>query len=393
MKLFTRTLFFRTILFALLLVCGAVPIKSSAQNTIPNDSVDENFVIASLLLADPGDVLYSTVGHVAIRLQCPDYELDYVFSYESEDVRQKVLSFLAGKLKMGMFAIPTEEYLDGFAQEHRGVAEYTINLPVEVKRNLWRVCDEHVAEGANLAYDYLTKGCAISALDILEEAIGDNDIDYLFVPEYLLTNNRREIVYEHLYDHLWTRFFLYLICNGTVTDDVSVREKIIIPGDLVTVLENAECFGERIITDTPNQLLPSCYFPKAHWFSPMLLSCIILFLTLLSIAFNSSSIMDYFLLSIQTCLGLVVLYLLFFSSLVCTESNPLIIPFNILPIVFWKWRRYWSLPYAIVLGIWAACALLWPYSLTDTPYIVISIALMASYINMFVRRQKNDDCF
>ena len=77
------------------------------MDTVFNDHVDrtaEDFVIASLLVADPGTVMYSVLGHACIRLQCPTFGMDYCFSYES-DVSQKVLSFLAGKLMMGLPAV------------------------------------------------------------------------------------------------------------------------------------------------------------------------------------------------------------------------------------------------------------------------------------------------
>ena len=78
------------------------------MDTVFNDNVDRtsgDFVIASLLVADPGTVLYSVLGHACIRLQCPVFDLDYCFSYESEDVENRMLDFLAGKLMMGLFAV------------------------------------------------------------------------------------------------------------------------------------------------------------------------------------------------------------------------------------------------------------------------------------------------
>ena len=88
-------------------------------DTIFHDNVDrtaEDFVIASLLVADPGTVLYSVLGHACIRLQCPAFGLDYCYSYESENRMQRILAFLAGKLKMGLFYIPNELYWLSFAQ-------------------------------------------------------------------------------------------------------------------------------------------------------------------------------------------------------------------------------------------------------------------------------------
>ena len=98
---------FRKVLLAIMLLFAFCEVNAQ-EGVAKKDSIDENFVIASVLLAEPGRALYSNAGHVTLRLQCPDHKLDYVFSYESENVAQEILSFLAGNLKMGMFAIPSK---------------------------------------------------------------------------------------------------------------------------------------------------------------------------------------------------------------------------------------------------------------------------------------------
>ena len=60
-------------------------------------------------------------------------------------------------------------------------------------------------------------------------------------------------------------------------------------------------------------------------------------------------------------------------------TNWLLIPFNPLPLVFWKWRRYWALPYAVILAVWAACMVLAPHKLTDSALIVMTLAYIAFY--------------
>ena len=134
-----------TILLTLLLslLIGTPPISAQIVDeqgqyvdTTFHDNVNrtaEDFVIASLVVADPGTVLYSVLGHACIRLQCPAFGMDYCFSYESEDVRQRVFSFLAGKLMMGLFAIPIEDYCALYREDGRGVYEYKLNLPIEKK--------------------------------------------------------------------------------------------------------------------------------------------------------------------------------------------------------------------------------------------------------------------
>ena len=367
-------------------LCMPLNIASAQAAQVP-EQVDSNFVIASIIIADPGDVLYSTVGHVGIHMQCPEHNLDYVFSYESEDVRGKVLRFLAGNLKMGMAAIPYQDYLDIYRPDGRGVKEYRLFLPIEVKRNLWRVLDNHLMEGMYLPYDYINRGCAYSTLQLLIEGLDTLKLEFGPWPStFNLT--RRELFLIRTMDYPWIRVFLHLIGNGQLDYQCSNIEKVIIPSELIEVLQNATVKGNPILSKKPSTILPSNHVTKAPLITPVLLSVLILLLTIIC-SIKKWSAMDYFLLVLQTILGLVTVYLVLFSDLVCTEWSWLIIPFNPMPLIFWKWRQIWCLPYAIIIGIWALVLWLWPHTLTDATYIVLAIALIASYINIFRTAKTN----
>lgn len=372
-------------MMVLLLMTFLVRVKGQATAN-PNDSVDENFVIASVLLAEPGDALYSNAGHVTIRLQCPEHQLDYVFSYESENVSKKIISFLAGKLKMGMFAIPTADYLNTYRQAQRGVKEYILNMPIEAKRNLWRVCDNHMLEGANLPYDYINRGCAYSTLRILQEGLDTIPIQFGPWPEKFKTMNRRELTALQMINYPWSWAFLNLICNGVINEKCSNIEKVIMPYDLIEVLLAAKVKNVDFIS-SPKQLLPPGPSKERTWFTPTLIAGILLLMTIIAALFKKN-IMDYVLLIIQAILGCITVYLVYISDLVCTESSCLIVPFNPLPLLLWKWRNKWCLPYATIIALWIIIVLLWPHSLTDTPFILLSMALIMSYVKMYIENKK-----
>ncbi len=369
--------------YVLALIAGlCMPLNiTHAQTAQVPEQVDSNFVIASIIIADPGDVLYSTVGHVGIHMQCPEHNLDYVFSYESEDARSKVLRFLSGKLRMGLAAIPYQEYLDMFRPEGRGVKEYTLYLPIEVKRNLWRVLDNHLMEGMDLPFDYIKRGCANSTLKLLMEGMDTLKISFGKWPQKF-NMTRRELTEIQMKDVPWTWCFMNLICNGQIDAPCSKIDKVIMPADLIEVLKDATVQGKPLMQKEPATLLPDNHIVKPCLFTPFVLSILVLLLTILCAVYRSG-IMDYTLLAVQTILGLITIYLVFFSTLPCTEWSWLIIPFNPLPLIFWKWRQKWCMPYAFVILIWALVMLLWPHHLTDNTYIVLSVALAVSYANIY----------
>ena len=104
---------FSHIAFVFLLVFGCSISLHAQEQEI--DSIkraelwkDPNFVRAYYVVAEPGGALYSIFGHACLHLVCPAYDLDYFFSYESEEASKKVLTFLSGNLQMGMSAADTE---------------------------------------------------------------------------------------------------------------------------------------------------------------------------------------------------------------------------------------------------------------------------------------------
>ena len=383
---------FRVLNLIVLLLCGLLAQPLRAQvDSVSTDTIDrlsDNFVHASLMVAAPGDVLYSVLGHACIRLQCPTYDLDYCFSYESEDVSQKVFQFLLGKLKMGMFAVPTEEYLQAFANEQRGVTEYPMNLPPAVKQELWRVLDNHLMEGANLEYDCIHRGCAISCVHSLHEALDTIPIVYAPFSDELQRCTMRELFYNKA-PKSWNLFFCMSLVGGEGDRQMLPEEKLIIPTDLVETWQQAQVAGKpllgegmEIVPNTPRQSFP---------LSPMIVFSLLLALSVLNL-WAKTSFLDYLSLVLQTLMGLLITYLVLFSSLPGTEWNWLIIPFNPLPAIAWHWRKYWANAWAAVLVVWCIVVVLMPHRLVMTEHILWVLSFVLVLLKPQIKKWFNKGC-
>lgn len=375
----------KILLTALLLLAGTFSVSAQIVDaegqyvdTVFNDHVDrtaEDFVIASLLVADPGTVLYSVLGHACIRLQCPAFGMDYCFSYESESVKNRVLDFLAGKLMMGLYAIPIEEYCAQYREEGRGVYEYTLNLPIDVKRELWRVLDEHLTAGKKLPYDYYHRGCAITCVDFVKEALGEIVIVY----DRSLYNNSptaRELCIKHSQRALWVQFFALFIVGNEADEPLVGDKQLIIPTDLVHAWQQAKVNDKPLLASEPTVLVAGEPQTSDTWFTPMVLAVLLLVLSIINL-WVKFPYFDWLMLAAQTIIGCGMTYLICFSDLCCTDWNWLLIPFNPLPAIFWHWRKYWALPYAGILIVWCiamAAVTLWGHVLVDWSHILMVVA-------------------
>ena len=385
------------ILFIYLFVClsavafaHADSLSVAERNALQgfNDTIDrtaEDFVTVGLVICDPGEVLYSALGHAALHLQCPAFGLDYIYSYESESVRDKIWTFLRGDLKMGMFAIPTDEFLDTYRESGRGVKEYTINLSPEQDQKLWEVMDRMLETGPNLPYDYFSRGCAQSVVHVIHQAIGHNAIHYAPWSDKYKNQTLRELGCDFVPMSSWERFFLFFLVGSDFDRVCPCEQKLIVPTDLVEVWQQATFEnGKPVIDATPHVLLEASKQNEGTWCTPLLISLLMLILAIGSFAtartpnrtiMTAGNIVDYVILAIVSVAGALETYLIGFSALPCTNWNWLLIPFNILPAIGWYWRRYWALPWAIVLLIWCAVMtgeFLWGHILVDCPHIVLA---------------------
>lgn len=366
-----------------------------------NDTIDrsrEDFVTVSVVICDPYEVLYSSLGHAAIRLQCPIYDLDYVFTYEGESVQNQVWRFLCGDLKMGMYAYPTDLFLQIYDCVGRGVVEYKMNLSPKQKQELWRTMDDMQTAGMTLPYDFFRRGCAKSVVRVVRKVVGPNGIHYAPWPEKYTEHTIRELVRDYITELPWTEFVLYFLIGSEAEQPMNCEEKLIVPTDLVEVWQHATFDnGKPVLDSNPHVLLESEKRIKAGWCTPLLVSLLLLVLALGSLATCRLSnracriagdVVDYLLLTIQTFFGLLMTYLVCFSSLPCTEWNWLIIPFNILPAVCWYWRKWWALPMACILLVWCGVMsgyLLWSHVLVDWPHIILTMAFAIMLVKQHLK--------
>ena len=362
-------------------VLGILMILSSpihAEEQANLDSItDENFVIASLLLFEPEESPLSYMGHVCFRMQCPTHGLDYCFSYASESEDNEALHLLIGDLRMGMLRIDTDTYLEEDRRKQRGVTEYVLNMPIKAKQNLWRILDEKVDEGLNLPFDLDQRGCANSAFHFIDQSLDTAKI-YTAWDEKFINSTRREACKRAMDYNTWHTALAGFIFCGDVNKVTTQRDNVVIPKELIEVLQASSVNGRPLISEKGKVLIAGKGGVSRTWFTPNMAAVSLLLLTLICGLFHKPY-MQYALLGIQTVLGTLIVYLVAFSSLSFTEWNWLIVPLNPLPALLWKWRRRWQLPYAGILLVWIVAMIAVPHPPTESYMIILAGSICLAY--------------
>jgi len=384
-----KKLFFGILWLALLPIVGvqAQIYDQDGQyvDTVFHDHVNrqaDDFVKAYLCIAEPTDWrddFLGVNGHAFIRLVCDTFHLDYCYSYESEGVNDQMNKYLQGKLKMGMYAVPTNEYIADYQNWNRAVHQYRLNLPAIAEQRLWEIMDNYVMSGDQLELDLNKRGCAISAVQYIVNSLGDLQIEY---PDSLPIKGMtlREIQYYSLENNPWIRLSQDTWLDNIFNQPCSIEGKLIIPSDVAEVWQQSTLLGKPVleydcdIVDAPIAVV------QKPFVTPLRLAwCLLVITILLSLVRLKKPSFELFQIWLWIWLSLLVMSVGVFIYLWCAtgrlpySSMLLIAIFNVGPIVFWRWRTKWQLPYAIALFVGASLLSVWPHMVIDPFYIVLSL--------------------
>lgn len=382
---------------ALLLIILLSHSPSAAQ---PPENPSEDFVRASIVVASPGEAIYSALGHSMLRLECPDLNLDYIFSEESEDEYNKIWLFIQGKLGVGVRAVPTQEYLQIYRDEQRSVYAYELNLPIRIKQRLWQQMDWRLQQPDEL-YDIVHTSCAVSLMQWLMDAVDADSIQFAPWPDDY-AKSPREIGGDSIKNR-WAHLLCCTVAGGdTYNKDVSPTRKVFHPMELVRVLQNCKAYGRPMLSSQQEVLLS--YPPKRqdestgclYWLKqPECPATLILILAFAGAFLDWRRrrkgqaargplvwVLTGPALLVNAVAGIFMTYLTFFSAMPSTEWNWLLVPFNVLPPLLWHWRRRWAVPFAVLITAWCFAVTLPKYGMVDPTHLLLSIASAIAFLTL-----------
>ena len=370
------------LLSLLLLLAGTFSVSAQIVDangqyvdTVFNDHVDrtaEDFVIASILISDPVEGVLSLAGHTAIRVQCPVFDLDYVYHYVRMQTNEQIsetYAFLTGQFVVQMVADTFASYVQRCEEINRGFTEYRLNLRPKEEQKLWQILDDELVSGKQLKYDFVQEGCAVKTKKLIERVLGNKYIDYsacdprFSAPQY-------ELVSAAMQHAPWMRFVMLTAMYGN-TKKTGCANNLLIPVDLATAWQTATVDGCPLLSDGV-RIVANSYYQSDAWFTPLRLAIMLLVISIIGL-FVAKPYIDWIIMGMQLLMAVLVLLFSIMGSTFIVW-NWLLIPFNILPAICWKWRKYWALPYAAVLAVWCLVMVLVPHMLVDTTHIILTLA-------------------
>jgi hypothetical protein len=297
----------------------------------------------SLLTCAPGEELYSTFGHTAIRVTDSAAGTDYVFNYGTFEFGPDFyVQFVRGKL---LYYLSVENYYDFAAQyqwESRSIQEQVLQLSCGEYEKLYTALKTNAREeNKYYRYDFLFDNCTTRARDMIARTAADTVNFKNILPENVPTFRDLIHTYLDLGGQYWSKLGIDILLGSKLDRQVSNQQAMFLPDYLLKGVDRAMVNGQRLVTTPqtilamPSPLNKGSLFRPAIVFSLLLVLVAVLSFVKTKWAATSLQVFDFLFFFILGIAGLLLLFMWFGTDHVVCRNN-----FNLL----------WALPTHVVMA-------------------------------------------
>ena len=195
----------------------------------------------SLLTAAPGDQLYSTFGHSALRVTDSVNNTDIVYNYGTFDFDQPgfYTKFVRGKLNYYLSRNYFESFVAEYQQENRNLTEQVLNLTCTEKQKIQTLLDNNLLpENLYYKYDFLFDNCTTRLRDLVEKSA---DSSILFNPVVKTKVTFRNLIHEYLdyNDKQWSKLGIDILLGSNTDAVMKPREVMFLPDYLMKTFDSS----------------------------------------------------------------------------------------------------------------------------------------------------------
>jgi len=245
------------------------PVSVFADREMPPTRPLSDSSFITLLTCDPGEELYATFGHSAIRVCDSQQHLDWVFNYGTFNfnVPHFYAKFASGKLLYKLSFSGYAWFLREYQYTKRRVIEEQLNLTQSERQKLFNYLKENYKpENRQYQYDFFFDNCATRILDIFYDALGDSLVYY--AASNSVEPTFRHLISQNLVKSQWSEFGIDLALGAVIDQPATPREQAFLPDYLSLYCNHCQLNGKPFILETKTVVSDSAPIPK----TPFLLS-------------------------------------------------------------------------------------------------------------------------
>ena len=346
----------------------------------------------SLLTCTPGQELYSTFGHSALRVTDRSSGSDIIYNYGTFDFDDPNFysKFTRGKLLYFVSIDGFENFMKAYEYEKRGITEQVLNLSCEDKQKLFNALQENAKEeNKYYKYDFVIDNCTTRLRDIVFKNSSGSIVTRNIRPDNDITF--RKLIHEYLNKshQYWSKLGIDILLGNSIDKRITNNEAMFLPEYLLKAFDSTTTNGKPLVSAKNEILKAPITTNKAPLLSPFAIFTILfLIIAALTILRNSSpffSVFDFILFFLVGVLGILILFMWFATDHPECKNN-----FNIawalplhLVIVFFifqkrAWLRYYFLANSILLLMLLICWKWIPQELNNALIPVVALILLRS---------------
>lgn len=308
------------LLFFLLLI---KPLQAQVQLSVYSE--------ISIVTAGPGSVLYEAFGHSAIRIKDPVLQLDLIYNYGIFDFNTPdfYTNFTKGNLLYKLARYDFKYFLASYKRDKRWVKQQVLNLNQQQKQAFLIYLENNAQpENATYFYDPYFNNCATILRDITSTILKDKVI---FSDNNLDKNSSfRQLMDKEIPWNTWGSFGINFILGSKLDTKPDFKQYMYLPDYVYSIFKNSTLFvknqPESLVKREDTLLDYKELEQKISIFSPFLIFSIISFI---GIFFTYTDYkkkkrtkwLDFTLLFATGILGIIVVFLWFFSDHSTTPNN------------------------------------------------------------------------
>jgi len=297
----------------------------------------------SILTIGPGNSLSDAFGHSGIRVIDKINNYDIVFNYGVYDYNAPNFygNFVKGRPIYSLGLNNFENFYKNYVNQSRQIIEQKLNLSKNQKRIIVNKLITNSKEANKFyEYNYFDDNCSTKIADIFNEILLEEGV--AFYSSDSSPNTYRKLIYENINQNSWGALGID-ICLGAIIDEkIEYQNKLFLPYNLKSYfndLGNSNIRNGNLVTTS---VLFGEYSKYRETFISPTYLLIILSLIIISITYldylkrTRSKLLDIFILLPTGTIGLLLVYLWFFSNHTASA---------------WNYNLLWALPFNLILLI------------------------------------------
>lgn len=303
----------RNVFYFVLLILFANTVKAQESSRLQ----------VSLITVSPGEELYSTFGHSALRIVDSNAVTDLIYNYGTFDFSDKnfYTKFIRGKLLYFLGVEDTREFLYNVAIEKRSATEQILDLSDQKKMLIRNAIIQNLQDSTRFyKYDFVGDNCTTRLRDQIEK-VTDSAADKVMVMPPKTTFRNALHTYLDRGGQQWSKFGIDLLLGAKTDAVMTTRQQQFLPDNLMKALDASS----DKIPITKRRLIPEANDIKASGgFTPLLIfGSLAVFIILLSFLPNKNTfyIIARTYLFVLGALGILLLFMWFGTDHSLTVNN------------------------------------------------------------------------